>query len=75
MVGRTVTIARALGVSVEYLVTGKEPSGLPLRIEGIARRLAKLDDPNLMTQFEALLAIAEGGQCEAPEANPGVRPA
>jgi transcriptional regulator with XRE-family HTH domain len=38
-----VKIAQALGTSVEYLVTGKNPEGLPPEALSMARKIAALD--------------------------------
>jgi transcriptional regulator with XRE-family HTH domain len=38
-----VKIARALGVTVEYLVTGTNPDGTPPEVLSIARKIAVLD--------------------------------
>jgi len=42
-----VKIAKALGVTVEYLVTGHDPSGYPARISAIAHDLCQLSDYDL----------------------------
>ena len=62
-----VKIAESLGVSVEYLVSGKDASGLPVRVLGIARNLATLSDEDL-DDIEALVA-AKVARRKAGEAN------
>jgi hypothetical protein len=43
MVDAAISIARALGVTVEYLVTGEEPA-LPRDVRLISRNLLKLSE-------------------------------
>jgi len=54
-----VRIARALGVSVEYLVTG-ENTGLPRDIHGVVRKLPKLCRKNRRIVSILINALIEG---------------
>ena len=61
-------IAKALDVSIEYLITGQEPSGLPPRLAALSRELARLPEEDI-EEIETLvdLKISRQEKQEAPD--------
>jgi hypothetical protein len=51
-----VAIAQVLGVTVEYLLTGKDSSGLSPRLATLARKLVRLPDEDI-EEIEALVDL------------------
>lgn len=54
-----VHIAMVLGTTVEYLVTGKDPSELPARVRDLCRDLDALSDDDL-AEIRALVSVKIG---------------
>ena len=53
---QAVSIANALGVTVEYLVTGQDSSGFPERIRRLAKKMMALSESDL-SAIEAMVDV------------------
>jgi transcriptional regulator with XRE-family HTH domain len=53
-------VCKVLNITVEYLITGKSPEGIPLEILSIARKINGLNEKDRRAMLALLNSFAEG---------------